>query len=254
MNELITGVSGDGNPAFDPLMSWNVDVGFEWYPNDDTILAIGGYYKAFQGGFINTILQETYDINGESVTLPISLQQTSEDTSELYGIEITAAHTMTYLPGIWSGLGGKLSYNFVDTDFEFEDSRYGDQFQVQLDGSIIQTNMGNISPGGLPGLSENTISAQAFWGIGDLDLQVNYKYRDEYFQPFISDGTRLRFVGDVGVWEARASYNVTDNYRLIVEAINIGSEPKEQYAFTPDDLYEVNDYGPRIFFGLRGRF
>lgn len=254
LNELITGVSGDGNPAFDPLMSWNVDVGFEWYPNDDTILAIGGYYKAFQGGFINTILQETYDINGESVTLPISLQQTSEDTSELYGIEITAAHTMTYLPGIWSGLGGKLSYNFVDTDFEFEDSRYGDQFQVQLDGSIIQTNMGNISPGGLPGLSENTISAQAFWGIGDLDLQVNYKYRDEYFQPFISDGTRLRFVGDVGVWEARASYNVTDNYRLIVEAINIGSEPKEQYAFTPDDLYEVNDYGPRIFFGLRGRF
>ena len=170
INELITGVSGNGNPAFDPLMSWNFDAGFEWYPNDDTILAIGGYYKSFQGGFINTILEETYNINGQSVTLPISLQQTSDDTSELFGIELTAAHTMTYLPGIWGGLGGKLSYNYVDSDFEFEDSRYGDQFQVQLDGSIIQTNIGNISPGGLPGLSENTLSAQVFCVLLDCGL------------------------------------------------------------------------------------
>lgn len=254
LSELITNVSGNGNPGFDPLMSWNFDAGFEWYPNDDTILAVSGYYKSFQGGFANTIQEETYSFNGENLTLPIALPQTSDDTSELYGLEVTAAHTMTYLPGLWSGLGGKLSYNYVDSDFEFEDSRYGDQFVVQLDGSINQIADGILDPGGLPGLSENTFSAQAFWGVGDFDMSVTYKYRDEYFQPFVSDGTRLRYVGDVGVWEARASYNLTDNFRLSVEAINLGSEPKEQFAFTNDDLYEVNDYGPRIFFGLRGRF
>ncbi|MEL7110773.1 MAG: TonB-dependent receptor [Pseudomonadota bacterium] len=254
LSELITNVSGDGNPGFDPLMSWNFDAGFEWYPNDDTILAFSGYYKSFQGGFANTIQEETYSFNGENLTLPIALPQTSDDTSELYGLEITAAHTMSYLPGLWSGLGGKLSYNYVDSDFEFEDSRYGDQFVVQLDGSIDQIADGILDPGGLPGLSENTLSAQAFWGYNDFDVSVTYKYRDEYFQPFVSDGTRLRFVGDVGVWEARASYNVNDNIRLSVEAINLGSAPKEQYAFTNDDLYEVNDYGPRIFFGVRGRF
>ncbi|MEO1662752.1 MAG: TonB-dependent receptor [Pseudomonadota bacterium] len=254
VDDLITNVSGNGNPGFDPLMSWNFDAGFEWYPNDDTILAVSGYYKSFQGGFVNTIQNETYNIDGRSLTLPIALPQTSDDTSELYGLELTAAHTMSYLPGLWSGLGGKISYNYVDSDFEFEDSRYGDQFTVQLDGSILQTNDGILAPGGLPGLSENTLSAQAFWGHGDFDMSVTYKYRDEYFQPFVSDGTRLRYVGDVGVWEARASYNVTDNVRLSVEAINLGSAPKEQYAFTNDDLYEVNDYGPRIFFGVRGRF
>lgn len=254
LSELITNVSGNGNPGFDPLMSWNFDAGFEWYPNDDTILAVSGYYKSFQGGFANTIQNETYSFNGENLTLPIALPQTSDDTSELYGFEVTAAHTMSYLPGLWSGLGGKLSYNYVDSDFEFEDSRYGDQFIVQLDGSIDQIADGILDPGGLPGLSENTLSAQAFWGYKDFDVSVTYKYRDEYFQPFVSDGTRLRFVGDVGVWEARASYNLTDNFRLSVEAINLGSEPKEQFAFTNDDLYEVNDYGPRIFFGIRGRF
>lgn len=254
LGDLITNVSGNGNPSFDPLMSWNFDAGFEWYPNDDTILAVGGYYKSFQGGFANTVQEETYDFNGQSLSLPIALPQTSDDTSELYGFEVTAAHTMSYLPGLWSGLGGKLSYNYVDSDFEFEDSRYGDQFIVELNGSITQIADGILDPGGLPGLSENTLSAQAFWGVGDFDMSVTYKYRDEYFQPFVSDGTRLRYVGDVGVWEARAAYKLTDSIRLSVEAINLGSAPKEQYAFTNDDLYEVNDYGPRVFFGVRGRF
>jgi len=47
---------------------------------------------------------------------------------------------------------------------------------------------------------------------------------------------------------------LNDNFRLTAEAINLFSEPKEQFAFVQDDLYEVNDYGPRVFFGIRGRF
>ena len=255
VGELISGVSGNGNPAINPLMSWNLDAGFEWYPNEDSIIAVGGYYKAFQGGFTNVVEQETYVLNGEDVSFDVSgLQQVNDDKSDLYGIELTGSHRFSYLPGLLSGLGAKLSYNYVDSNFEFEDSRYGDQFVGQADGTFLQTNEGIIAPAGLAGLSKHTLSAQAYYQIGDLDLQVNYKYRDDYFQPFVSDGTRLRFIGDVGVWEARAAYKLNDNFRLSVEAINIFSAPKEQFAFVRDDLYEVNDYGPRIFFGLRGRF
>ncbi|MGB3456723.1 MAG: TonB-dependent receptor [Litorimonas sp.] len=253
--ELISRVAGNGNPALDPLMSWNYDVGFEWYPNEDSIFAVGVYHKSFQGAFTNVVEQETYQLNGEDVTFDVSgLQQVSDETSSITGFEFTGTHRFSYLPGLLSGLGAKVSYNYADSDFEFEDSRYGDVFVGQADGSVVQTNQGIIAPGGLPGLSKHTLSAQVYYQIGDLDLQVNYKYRDDYFQPFVSDGTRLRFVGDVGVWEARASYNLTDNFRLTAEAINLFSEPKEQFAFVRDDLYEVNDYGPRIFFGLRGRF
>lgn len=254
IDQLIGTVVADGNPELDPLMSWNYDASFEYYPNPDTILAIGTYYKQFQGGFENVRQNETFQVNGQDVTRAVSVSQTSDDNSSLFGIELTASHGFTYLPGLLSGLGVKLSYNYVDSNFEFEDSRYGDGFQRQLDGSVLQTNEGIIAPGGLPGLSENTVSAQVYYGIGDLDLQVNYKYRDDYFQPFISDGTRLRYVGDVGVWEARAAYKLNDNFRLTAEAINLFSEPKEQFAFVRDDLYEVNDYGPRVFFGIRGRF
>ena len=247
-------VSADGNPSLDPLMSWNYDLGFEWYPNEDSILALAGYYKSFQGGFANTRQIEDFNIGGESISRTVNVQQTSDETSDLFGLEFTGSHSFSYLPGLLSGLGAKLSYNYVDSDFEFEDSRYGDAFEVDTDGTVVQLAQGVIAPGNLPGLSKHTLSATAYYGIGDFDFQVNYKYRDEYFQPFVSDGTRLRYVGDVGVWEARASYYINDNFRVSLEAINLGSEPKEQFAFVRDDLYEINDYGPRVFFGLRGRF
>jgi len=254
VDAVIGSISGTGNPSFDPLMSWNYDASFEWYPNEDSIFAIGAYYKKFQGGFANVIQTEEFNINGELISRDVAVQQTSEEKSNLFGVEITASHGFTYLPGLLSGLGAKISYNYVTSDFEFEDSRYGDRFITDVNGNVTQIAEGIIAPGGLPGLSENTISAQVYYGIGDLDFAVNYKYRDDYFQPFTSDGSRLRFVGDVGVWEARAAWKVTDNFRLTAEAINLFSAPKEQFAFVADDLYEVNDYGPRIFFGLRGRF
>jgi len=255
IQELLSGIGGSGNPELDPLMSWNFDAGFEWYPNDDSIFAVGAYFKQFQGGFNNVIQEETFEFSGEEVVVPVSgIQQTSDDTSNLFGVEITAAHGFSYLPGLLSGLGARVSYNYATSDFEFEDSRYGDIFVEQPDGSLVQTNDGIIEPANLPGLSENVLSAEVYWGSGPLDLSVRYKYRDNYFQPFTSDGTRIRYVNDVGVWEARASYTLNDNFRLSAEAINLFSEPRSDSGFVLNDVYLVNDYGPRIFFGVRGRF
>jgi len=255
LQALLGNVSGNGNPSLDPLMSWNFDASYEWYPNEDSIFAIGAYYKQFQGGFNNVVQNETFEFNGDEVELAVNgIQQVNDDTSNLFGLEFTGSHRFSYLPGFLSGFGAKVSYNYVQSDFEFEDSRYGDIFVEQADGTIVQTNEGIIAPANLPGLSENVLSAQVYYQIGGLDMQVNYKYRDNYFQPFTSDGTRIRYVNDVGVWEARASYKINDNFRLSAEAINIFSEPRSDSGFVLDDVYLVNDYGPRIFFGLRGRF
>ncbi len=253
-NNLVSGVVASGNPEFEPLTSWNFDAGVEYYPNDDTILAVGGYYKRFIGGFQNVVQNETFNIDGQDVTFGVSVPATSDEESDLYGIELTASHRFSYLPSYWSGLGAKVSYNYADSNFEFEDSRYGDAFRRELDGSLTQLADGIIAPANIPGLSKHVLSAQVYYQIGDLDLQGIYKYRSQYFQPFTSDGTRIRYVGDVGVFEARASYKINDNFKLSVEAINLFDEPKEQFAFVDDDRYEINQYGPRIFFGIKGKF
>ncbi len=252
--DLITGVSGSGNPSTDPLMSWNFDTSIEWYPNPDSILTFGVYYKQFTGGFQQVESLETFTVDGVPITRPVVVTETDDSTSTLWGIEVTAAHNFANLPGVLSGLGVKVGYNYGNSDFEFEDSLYGDLYVKQLDGTKEQTAIGIIAPGNVPGFSEHVFSGQVYWGWGNFDASLIYKYRSEYFQPYTSNGTRLRFIGDVGVWEARMSYQINKHFRVSLEGINLFDAPKEQYFFTSDNLGEVNVYGARYFLGIRAKF
>ena len=254
VNDVIGNVRGAGNPRTRPLPSWNVDLAFEWYPNEDSILAAGVYYKRFTGGFELNRTTETFQVDGNSVDGDFTALETNEDESDLYGFEFTGAYRFANLPGIWSGLGTKISYNYAHSDFQFEDSLYGQVTVLDTDGSVFSSTERIIAPGNVPGFSEHVFSGQVYLEIGEFDLQLINKYRSEYFQPYLSNGTRLRYIGDVSVWEARASYQLNRSIRFSIEAINLFDEEKKQYFFVHDDLGEVNSYGSRIFFGVRGKW
>ena len=249
----VNNVSATGNPATDPLMSWNIDAGLEWYPNADTILAFNAYYKSFDGGFETAGIFETFNIGSESADLLVSSINTTDDTSTIYGIEITAAHRLSYLPAPLDGLGFKISYNYADSDFEFEDDTLGAITTLNDDGTTTTSN-GLIPPSNLFGFSEHVLSAQAYYEIGNLELQGIYKYRSDYFQQFVSTPGRIRYVDDVEVFEARITYSLNDNLRFSLEGLNLFNEPRTDFRGAPDDLGQVLVYGPRFFAGVRARF
>ncbi|MGJ8598279.1 hypothetical protein, partial [Sulfitobacter sp.] len=176
----VSSITASGNPATDPLLSWNVDVGLEWYPNEDTILAFNAYYKSFDGGFSTIGFNEVFNVGGQNLDLFVTSIDTNENTSTIYGLEITAAHRFSYLPAPLDGLGFKLSYNYADSDFEFEDDTLGAITTANPDGTFSTSN-GLIPPSNLFGFSEHVLSAQAYYEIGDFDFQGVYKYRSEYF-------------------------------------------------------------------------
>jgi TonB-dependent receptor len=241
-------VDGSGNPDTKPLMSWNYDIAFEWYPNEDSIVALSLYYKQFNGGFQQQTVLEDFEIEGANVTLPVTNSVTTDESSDLLGLEMSLAYRWD------SGIGMKIGYNYADTDFEFEDSLYGDTFIKGVDGVTTQLSEGIVEPGAVPGFSEHVFSGQVYYQIGGFDTALIYKYRSDYFQPYTNNGTRLRYVDEVGVWEARASYKVTKNIRVKVEAINLFSEPKRTYFFAQGNPGEVNDYGARLFAGVSVKF
>ena len=191
---------------------------------------------------------ENFEIDGETFALPVTNSVTTDDEADLFGIETSIAYRWD------NGIGIKIGYNYADTDFEFEDSLYGDTFITDLDGNTTQLTAGIIPPGSVPGFSEHVFSSQLYYQIGDLDTAIIYKYRSEYFQPYTSNGTRLRYVDEVGVWEARASYKINKNIRVKVEAINLFSAPKSQDYYVQGNLGEVNDYGPRLFAGVSVKY
>jgi len=250
INGGVDSVNATGNPATDPLLSWNVDFGMEWYPNDDTILAFNAYYKSFNGGFETAAITETFNISGQNLDLPVLTVDTTDETSTIYGIEITAAHRLSYLPAPLDGLGFKLSYNYADSDFEFEDDTLGAITTVAADGTRTTVN-GLIPPSNLFGFSEHVLSAQVYYEIGDFDFQGVYKHRSDYFQQFISTPGRVRYVDDVGVFEARISYEPSSNVKFTLEGINLFNEPRTNFRGAPDDFGAIQVYGPRIFAGVR---
>ncbi|WP_159437083.1 TonB-dependent receptor [Parasphingorhabdus marina] len=255
--DAIGTANATGNPFIEPLLSWNVDAGIEWYPNEDTILALNAYYKSFNGGFETVGRTEIFTVDGQDLPTVVRTTQTSDETSTIYGVEITAAHRFSYLPKPLDGLGFKLSYNYADSNFEFDDDTLGTitDFVVNPDGSTTPFTLnGLIPPSNLFGFSKHVLAAQLYYEIGGFSAQGVYKYRSNYFQQFVSTPGRVRYVDDVGVFEARISYQLNKNVRFTLEGINLFNEPRTNFRGAPDDFGAIQVYGPRYFAGVRFKF
>src|SRR5690606_27083993 len=131
IGNAIDNVRANGSPRLKPLMSWNADAALEWYPNKDTMLAATVYYKQFTGGFQPVVYDETFTIDGQQVTVPVTQTRNSPDKSRVYGLELTAATRFSFLPKPLDGLGAKVSYNYADANFENEDIRLGDIYDPE---------------------------------------------------------------------------------------------------------------------------
>ncbi|WP_394130094.1 TonB-dependent receptor [Shewanella maritima] len=248
IEDLLVGVNGSGNPDLQPLMSWNYDAAVEWYPSDDSMVALGVYYKQFNGGYQQQTQLENFIVDGVEVSLPITNSVTTDEKSDLYGFEATFSYR-------WDlGIGVKLGYNYADTNYEFEDSNYGDTYTTDLDGVTTQLTSGIVPPASVPGFSEHVFNGQIYYQIGDFDTALIYKYRSEYFQPYTSNGTRLRYVDEAGTWEARAAYKINKHVRVKVSAINLFSEHRSDDFYTQGNLGQVSDYGPRLFAGVSFKY
>ena len=252
--DLVGSASASGNPDLLPLTSWNFDLALEWYPNDDSILAAGFYSKQFMGGFENTQRVEQFVIDDQPFDANVTTSRTDEETSTLTGFEITAAHSFSYLTGPLSGLGAKLSINLANSDFEFEDQNFGSSLVLDESGNVVSERIGYVEPANVFGFSDSVVSTQLYYQIRKLDLQLIRKSRSQYFQQFISTPGIIRYIGDNEVLEARITYEVFDDITVRAEWINLLDEPRIQYNPTPNNLAEVNSYGPRFFIGVRAKF
>ena len=254
LEEAVHGISSPGNPKLEALPSWNIDVGLEWYANEDTLLAAGVYWKRFQGAFENAYQSEDILIDGNVATGSVRTTQVSDKKSSLTGIEVTATHSFEYLPGFLGGFGGKFSYNYADSDFEFEDGHGGDGIAFDANGNPIP-RLGLLPPAGLWGLSRHTSATQIYWQNDRFNVQAIYKARSQYFQGYGRDTTaRVRYVDDYNTLDLRLRFDINDIIQLSVEGINLLSEPRVDFRALDGQVVQTLEYGPRVFAGATARF
>ncbi len=259
LSEAINGISATGNPYLKPILSNNLDVGLEWYPSESTMVAGLVYWKNFNAQFQTAAQVETFNLDGNRVQGVVETTQLSNDTSTIKGFEVTAIHSFDYLPGFWSGFGGKISYNYADSDFEYEDQYGGDGVGVSIDrdtGEVTQTPLlGILPPANLFGLSENVSSVQLYWSNDKWNAQAIHNRRSGYFQQFTRDAFgRVRYTDSNARLDLRVRYKLTDNIRISFEAKNVLDEARRDSRAIDGNAYQALSFGPRLFLGLTAKF
>ena len=258
LSEAVNGIGATGNPFLKPILSTNLDLGLEWYANNDTMIAGAIYWKEFNGAFETVAQLESFNLDGNQVQGLVETTQISDKDSTVKGFELSLTHSFDYLPGFWSGFGGKLSYNYADSDFEFEDQHGGDGIAVSVDqqtGEVTETPLiGILQPANLFGLSEHVSAAQLYWGNDKWDVELFHKMRTGYFQQFTRDTQgRIRYTNTNQRLDLKVRYKLFDNIDVTLEAKNILDEPRIDYRAVEGNVYQALSYGPRFFLGVRAK-
>lgn len=152
-------------------------------------------------------------------------------------------HAFTTLPAPFNGLGLQASYSHADSDFDYPDPS-------AVDPANPLANF--TDPVGIPGLSKHVGSLTGYYEDERLSLTAVYKYRSDYFKPFLLNANRV--VEDAGYLDLSATYNITDNVQARIQAINIGDEHQVMYRPVGGSVAETSYFGPSYFAGVRVRF
>ncbi|NQV85626.1 MAG: TonB-dependent receptor [Woeseiaceae bacterium] len=146
-----------GNPELDPFRADQIDLVFEYYPSEDTAVAVGVFYKDVKSFVENQIVAR--DLFGDGNIYRFSTPVNGEG-AKIKGVELTANHVFTNLPSFWSGLGVSANYTYVDSTSLSESQVTGEKLPF-------------------PGLSETSYNLAVFYENYGFSSRLAYNYRDE---------------------------------------------------------------------------
>jgi len=251
----ITG-SSTNNPFLKPFYATQYDISYErYFTETDGSFVAALFYKNIDS-FIDTFPIEDFNFrdNGffvpDTVTDPVSGVKTTVNPVGIYttavnnakggyirGIELGYTEILSYLPGLWSGLGVSTSFSYTQSEIQSQTSLGGD--------SVAQA---------LPGLSNQLITATLFWNYGEFETRLNVRYRDAFVSKQVAVNDQVVNFNGETVLDYQASYNVTDNLRFLFQVNNLTDEPTQSYFGTQAKSGTMQFFGRQIYLGANYSF
>lgn len=228
----LTGTGGD--PTIDPYRANQADVSLEWYRTQDSIVALAIYYKDIKSFITDRPSQEFFVV--QSATAP-SLQCTPAGVNQFScpftinrrsnggGGKVQGAELSITQP-IWGGFGVTGNYTYSDAEADSGDP--------------------------IPGNSEDTFNASAYFENERVSARLSYTYRSDWFVTF-DRSTQLNQEALESV-DAALVVNVLDSVALQFDAINLTNEKTVQYAGDPVRPRAIYDNGRVYYAGVRLKF
>lgn len=242
------------NPFLDPIRADTFDAALEWYFKPGSLLSIAYFKKNIktyiqrvtsqipfnQLGLPDALLANTNTAPTEIFTIG---QPVNTPGGPLEGIEVNAQVQLDFLPGFLGNFGVLANYTHVTSTIQY--------VLASVNGVPTVTTTADLI-----GLSKNTASGTLFYEDSKFSIRGTASYRDRYIRGIpASPGSNLQGNSPNLFVDASASYAITDNIKVILEAQNLTDERNNLYidSTRKDTLFQTR-IGRTFNFGVNFQF
>ena len=231
LDALVTGFSlsatgnprtgGGGNPQLDPFKADQLDLSYEWYFHNESLLAVAPFFKDVKTYIGASQSPET--INGVQYII------TSENNTKggnIAGVEFTFQTRFFFLPGILQDFGIYANHAYVDSN--------------------IHEAAPVSNPYPMIGLAKGTSELDLFYNKGGFESRVAAKHHTAFTVAPTWVGTTLKQLAPETTLDASVSYTFEKLWTVRVQGHNLTNERARFSADNnPQDL--ANDGGYQVY-------
>jgi TonB-dependent receptor len=213
-----------GNPDLDITTAWNLDLMWEQYLDPVGIFSVGVFYKKLYDYVF--IFQTEEIIDGEEVEVT---QPRNGDTGDLTGFEVAFQNNFSNWRGGWGGLGFYANYTYADSTANYPDRE-----------ALV-----------LPGQSKHTGNLAISYEKYGISTRLSYNFNGKNLLEVAGDAAEDIWVDDHTQLDFLFRVQVSKQFSIVLEAINITDEPLTVYEGTPDRIRQQEFYGWWATLGVR---
>ncbi len=221
-----------GNPFLEAYTSTQFDASFEWYPNDDTTLTFGYFYKDIDGFVQPTQYEiELPDAEGQLHQITVEGVGINPNSSGFSGWELSYAQAFTFLPGFLQYTGFQMNYSLLDSDVDVvETYRFRNKSEPGGSSCFDETNTSDglicsdvvTDPNNF---SDYTANAQIYYADDDVNIRLSFRKKGDQ----VRQQQGLGFETGYTIIDFSARYKVSKNFQIIASVNNVTDERMTRY-------------------------
>ena len=196
--------ASSGNPYLNPFVANQVDLGYEYYFAEDAAFTLQLFFKDLKTHIGESTSTITVDGEDYQLNAPVN-----GNGGQIRGFEVLYQQAFNMLPEPFDGLGIYANYSYTNSNVK--------EFQP----------VDNPLP--LAGLSKNVGNLTLWYSKSGVDAKVSYNYRSEYTRVGSWDPTEIYTIGAEATVDASISYQLTDNFKVMLQGQNLTNEASTSY-------------------------
>lgn len=221
-----------GNSSLDPTKSMNFDLLGEYYFKSVGILSGGIFYKSMSDIIVPKTTQGV-SIEGQDDTFR-QIQPINGGNAQVLGFELALQRRLDFLPAPFNGLSIYSNYTFTDSQIE----------NFQLEGREEDKLT-------LPGTAQHTLNASLLFESKRFSAGLLFNMTSAFAVNYSENASEDIYYDKVTYLDANASYKVTPQLNVYVEANNLLNQPLRYYQGSVDYVHVAEYYGSRFSIGAK---